>query len=231
MGYNSKELKTSSTAQENRTNPYSKDVIYDPMGQWNHPGQVTRIPGDKITMKGVPYPVLGVDDQGNKQLMLPGGEYTFPGAMNVTEYPKLMFGGDISIAPINHQNIGKTKWLDKQQSGGQPDVEKARAFLDEGSIYGHPLSSAQIDYFTRIAGPIDEEGEFEDVEDLDEEAMAEMRRGGVSPLQRKRSARSRTSKNIKTSVNKLMMRNQDLFGPSGRNVYDPNAKGWLDKYK
>lgn len=460
--YNGKELKTNSTAQENKSNPYSKDVIYDPKGQWAHPGEVTRIPGGNITMKGVPYPVLGIDDQGNEQLMLPGGRYDFPGAMNVTEYPQIaqkgrqvetksrslldvasqfvpvydtyldwksmlhglstgdknemytgilglaapfsgkalgnvvdyttektlgkntadynqqkresiinmsqhdreklfskyghggydawakdgypqlqeggnagmigmmkarmayanefgnpaakrmvspnpktgmtpegigthymgaadnyavpklqdrgnslldymehpapgpedirfesnedadyfaehykdiapmmynkkQMGGDISIAPINHQfTKHKTKWLDKQQSGGEPDVEKARAFLDEGSIYGHPLSAAQIEHFSKIAGPMDEDGEFEDVEEDLTDLIEEFRRGGVSPLQRTRSKRSKTSKNIKTSVNKLMMRNQDLFGPSGRNVYDPNAKGeshkWLDKY-
>ena len=40
-----------------------------------------------------------------------------------------------------------------------------------------------------------------------------------------------TSKNIKTSVNKLQMRNETLFGERGRKIYHPDAKGWLDKYK
>lgn len=40
-----------------------------------------------------------------------------------------------------------------------------------------------------------------------------------------------TSKNIKTSVNKLQMRNETLFGERGRKIYHPAAKGWLDKYK
>ena len=40
-----------------------------------------------------------------------------------------------------------------------------------------------------------------------------------------------TSKNIKTSVNKLQMRNETLFGERGRKIYEPNVKGWLDKYK
>lgn len=65
---------------------FSKDVIVDPKGQWAHPGEITRIPGNQITMRGVPYPVLGIDDQGNEQMMFPGQDYLFPGNY-VTEYP------------------------------------------------------------------------------------------------------------------------------------------------
>ena len=72
---------------------FSKDVIVDPKGQWAHPGEITRIPGNQITMRGVPYPVLGIDDQGNKQMMFPGQDYLFPGNY-VTEYPQLQLGGE-----------------------------------------------------------------------------------------------------------------------------------------
>ena len=37
------------------------------------------IPSGRITMKDVPHPILGTDNLGNKQLMMPGGEYQFPG--------------------------------------------------------------------------------------------------------------------------------------------------------
>ena len=87
MGYNSKEIKVQPTEQK-KTNPYRKDVIVDPAGQWKYPGQVTKIPSNQITMQGVPYPVLGVDNLGNKQMMMPGAHYTFPGD-NVTEYPQM----------------------------------------------------------------------------------------------------------------------------------------------
>lgn len=76
-------------------------VITDPMGQWAHPGEVTRIPSGDITMQGVPYPVLGVDDQGNEQMMYPDQDYQFPGS-SVTEYPQMQDGG----------------WLDNYQDGG-----------------------------------------------------------------------------------------------------------------
>lgn len=70
-----------------------KDMIIDPMGQWAHPGENTRIPSDRITMKGVNYPVLGVSNTGQKQMMQPGQEYNFPGADYVDEYPQMKKGG------------------------------------------------------------------------------------------------------------------------------------------
>lgn len=95
MSHNGKELKKSiREAREipKKTDPFKHDVIVDPRGQWDHPGQITKIPSNKITMKGVNYPVLGVDDFGNQQMMYPGMDYTFPG-QNVTEYPQMQKGG------------------------------------------------------------------------------------------------------------------------------------------
>lgn len=87
MAFNRKELKVEPTTKKNQ-NPYSKDVIVDPMGQWKYPGEITKIPSNQITMEGVPYPVLGVDNLGNEQMMYPGLDYTFPG-QSVTEYPQM----------------------------------------------------------------------------------------------------------------------------------------------
>ena len=69
-----------------------KKPIISPLGQWAYPGEVTIIPSSKITMKGVNYPVLGVDDLGNQQMMMPGAEYDFPGNY-VTEIPQMGKGG------------------------------------------------------------------------------------------------------------------------------------------
>jgi len=62
--------------------------IKDKRGQWAHPGKNTLIPNvnGRITMKGVGYPLLGIDDEGNSAVMQPGGEYQFPGN-NVYEIP------------------------------------------------------------------------------------------------------------------------------------------------
>tara|TARA_R100001244_G_scaffold40251_1_gene36364 strand:+ start:392 stop:601 length:210 start_codon:yes stop_codon:yes gene_type:complete len=46
------------------------------------------IPGNKITMKGVDFKVLGTDDRGYTKIMYPGYEnYIFPGARYVIEKP------------------------------------------------------------------------------------------------------------------------------------------------
>lgn len=88
-----------------KQNPYKKDVIYDPRGQWDYPGEVTKIPSGDITMQGVPYPVLGVDNLGYEQMMYPGLDYQFPGD-TVTEYPQMQYGGDPSIPELDQAKKG-----------------------------------------------------------------------------------------------------------------------------
>lgn len=68
--------------------------VVDPRGQWAHPGKHTIVPTPtgQITMQGVPYPVYGQDETGYGQMMMPGGEYTFPGQM-VYEIPMMQKGG------------------------------------------------------------------------------------------------------------------------------------------
>jgi len=60
--------------------------IEDARGQWDHPGRCTMIPGNSITMRNVPFKVLGIDDTGHMQLMHPEQEYTYPGS-KVFEIP------------------------------------------------------------------------------------------------------------------------------------------------
>ena len=69
--------------------------IKDKNGQWAHPGKNTLIPdaGGRITMRGVNQPVLGIDDLGNQTIMMPGGEYQFPGN-DVYEIPLPKFQGN-----------------------------------------------------------------------------------------------------------------------------------------
>jgi hypothetical protein len=45
------------------------------------------IEGGHITMKGVDFKVLGVDDRGYAKIMYPGYDYHFPGAKYVIETP------------------------------------------------------------------------------------------------------------------------------------------------
>ena len=93
--------------------------ILDPRGQWAHPGKVTRIPGSDITMQGVNYPVLGIGNNGKKQMMYPGQEYNFGGASYVDEYPMMQKGGwsggglsrsDLATMAALNKNVNKKKY-------------------------------------------------------------------------------------------------------------------------
>jgi hypothetical protein len=99
-GYNDEEilnmLNTISKNEDRNQNPNiatAKDgrVIKDDRGQWEHPGEITEINSPYITMQGVPYPVLGISDTGDTQMMYPEEEYEFDGE-KVTEYPMAQRG-------------------------------------------------------------------------------------------------------------------------------------------
>lgn len=65
-------------------------VIKDDRGQWEHPGEITEIGSNNITMQGVPYPVLGVSKQtGEKKMMYPEKNYKFANTKQVVEYPMM----------------------------------------------------------------------------------------------------------------------------------------------
>ena len=86
-------------------------VINDNRGQWAHPGKVTRINSNNITMQGVPYPVVGVSNTGHTQYMMPGQEYKYDGDY-VTEYPIMRKGGQ-----RNYRNRFNTELDDTYQKG------------------------------------------------------------------------------------------------------------------
>jgi len=115
----------------------TKDIIIDPMGQWAHPGKNTRIPSSQITMRGVPYPVRGIDNNGYEQMMYPNQEYNFPGADYVDEFPQLKNGG--SSKSIVCPNCGWSWNVDK----GDPNPFLCHrcgemAKMQGGGQYGYP---------------------------------------------------------------------------------------------
>jgi hypothetical protein len=97
-------------------------VIKDDMGQWAHPGEITEIGSNNITMQGVPYDVLGISDEGDTKLMKPGKNYKFKGK-KVTEYPMANNGmrqeqkGLVNLDQLtNFTNYNKPQpggWLNK----------------------------------------------------------------------------------------------------------------------
>ena len=127
----------------------SKDgsVIEDDRGQWAHPGEITKINSNRITMQGVNYPIVGISDTGDTQMMLPNQEYQFDGE-SVTEYPMMQDGGLMSYRePILN---AKDRFVQKQMNkfGDAKFVNRAleiaeKQGYDYGADDGGPLDAVR----------------------------------------------------------------------------------------
>lgn len=84
------------------TGVFSTDGYKNGSPDINNPFNI--IPSGNITMKDVDFPVIGIDNLGNKKMMMPGGEYEFPGDM-VFEVPMAQGGGTITEAPGFFDNV------------------------------------------------------------------------------------------------------------------------------
>jgi hypothetical protein len=105
-------------------------IIKDDRGQWAHPGEITKIGSNQITMQGVPYPVLGISDTGDTQMMYPDQEYQYDGE-SVTEYPMMKEGGGLQLTKLdqllnftNYNNKQPGGWLDKYEDGGTVEADE-----------------------------------------------------------------------------------------------------------
>jgi hypothetical protein len=111
-------------AKKTMASAKSGKVIKDDRGQWAHPGEITEIDSPYITMQGVPYPVLGISDEGDTQMMYPEEEYKFKGK-KVTEFPMAKNGlrqeqkGLVNLDQLTNFTNYNTKqpggWMDKYQ--------------------------------------------------------------------------------------------------------------------
>ena len=137
-------------------------MIVDPRGQWAHPGEVTRIPGSSITMKGVNYPVMGIGNNGMTQVMEPGGEYDFRDAEYVDEYPMMKGGGYVVTRSSNRKGKthkvtgpdGTVKYFGDSKLGQHPnDPERKKAFYAR-----HKKNLAGNPYFRAFARKTWEDG-------------------------------------------------------------------------
>lgn len=94
----------------NDANKYARGGISTQGYKANSPDRFNSfniIPSNQITMQGVPHPVMGVDNLGNQQLMLPGYQYIYPGSY-VVEHPvaapgRYQVGGQKS--PFTYLNL------------------------------------------------------------------------------------------------------------------------------
>ena len=135
--------------------------IKDDRGQWAHPGKVTQINSPNITMKGVPYPVLGVSDAGDTQMMMPNGEYQFAGN-KVTEYP--LFGKGGYTVRKTSERKGKTHVVTgpdgtKKYFGDPSMGERSKSKYGKDAFYKrHAKSLKKNPYFRAYAKATWEDG-------------------------------------------------------------------------
>ena len=125
-------------------------------GQWKYPGQPTLIPSNEITMQGVDFPVLGIDDTGHSKMMMPGADYTFPGSM-VYELPMAQSGKSVSQ---NWQAVTGTAWSKAKElgltSGGyNENLELQKKFLADPEYY-RDLAQGRQDMDTVESIPVEE---------------------------------------------------------------------------
>jgi hypothetical protein len=122
-------------------------IIKDDRGQWEYPGEITKINSNQITMQGVDYPVLGISDTGDTQMMQPGQDYTYEGE-SVTEYPMAQ-GGRVIRKNTRDTNVleDATKWYqdntkDKDWLEITDDIlsapQRAATYAITGALTGDP---------------------------------------------------------------------------------------------
>jgi hypothetical protein len=130
MSYNRKAIVDALSKMNKAKKPKQvNDIIMDPEGQNKFPGLPTRIPSNNITMETTPYPVLGVDNFGNEQMMYPGANYIFPGAEYVDEYPMMQKGGQ-----------RPTLYVDPNDPAG-----RARYQAHQDSLASYNFTQAKLD--------------------------------------------------------------------------------------
>ena len=121
---------------------YSPDV--------NNPYNI--IPSGRITMKDVDFPVYGVDEYGNSQIMYPGAEYQFPGNQ-VFEIPMAQAGLQIPQPYIRPDFFSPQQIQAAEQRLEQDRLAAIRAYATpaSGRIEGEGLIDAVL---PAVATPI-----------------------------------------------------------------------------
>jgi hypothetical protein len=110
-------------------------IIDSDRGQWDYPGEITRINSNEITMgpdpktgKPLTKPLLGISDTGDVKLMRPGGNYKFDGK-RVTEYPIAQSG--LTMGTTSTENDVRES---SAQSAKANTKAKKQAKLEEAQL-------------------------------------------------------------------------------------------------
>lgn len=222
-----KKVLSKATRELNKTKRFAtpKNIIEDPRGQWDHPGEITRIPSDRITMQDVPYPVMAYPNMGEPQMMYPEQEYYFPGADYVDEYPQMQEGG--STIPIVEDAGSMNEdgfWI--------PDWEAIAMQAKQLNAKTVKTKSGAIIYF-------DNNWQVKSVDD-----NPQMKRGGTPkslvkmPKPSKKGLASKKFSRSLEATNRLFTEHPLFAKPKSkrRKVFDPNAQYQMggdpgDKFK
>jgi hypothetical protein len=124
-------------------------IIKDDRGQWAHPGEITEIGSNNITMQGVNYPVLGVSNQGDTQMMYPEQDYQFRGN-KVTEYPMMQRGGKVKPIVVNDPNDPRLQAYNDSLSL----YNKGKSYLNQpysNNLYDYTQNLLKFGYSKKIA--------------------------------------------------------------------------------
>jgi hypothetical protein len=107
-------------------------VIKDDRGQLAYPGEITEIGSNDITMQGVDYPVLGVSDTGDTQMMYPDQDYKFDGE-KVTEFPMAQNGRNVATTAdslrVYNSQMALNKFYENEMKVGR---------LKKSQVYDYP---------------------------------------------------------------------------------------------
>ena len=231
-----------------KPDPYKDDILYTEQGQWQFPGQPTRIPSNDITMEGVPYPVYGIDNTGYEQMMYPGEDYTFPGDY-VDEYPMAKRGGYMQSLPkkksskrysrnltatnklftknpfFKNTRVKKNRIFDPnakyyQDGGFHDDINKRRQVLRDWT-YGKSIGMLQ-----------EPNGGYIEL-DLSEEEMDQYRKGGyiVEDISVPTLTKAEYGMPMGTGMSQNYMGNtRTFYQTGGRTLPKPRAKNYDPLY-
>ena len=208
-------------------------VIEDDMGQWAHPGEVTRINSNNITMEGVDYPILGVSDTGHQQMMYPDQHYKFEGK-KVTEYPMAQDGWlSKSIDAVGNAMSAPARGLTYLATGKYQDPSEALGITNP---YAKFATDAVLDPLNLIGGV----GLINDARKVGKEAKlleeASKVKKAAEPLA---TSRLRSMEEVREYNKNLGKTNAPFRTGAAKELPDylkpfeskDKNGGWLEKYK
>lgn len=117
------------------------------------------IPSGNITMKDVEFPVFGVDNLGNSQMMYPGAEYQFPGNM-VMELPMKQDAGIVTeVPPTTPSPVGGRQYVGKYNLQGEfiPYNYRYASYTENPDIQDEQGNTG---YFAQFSKPVGSKTDF-----------------------------------------------------------------------